>query len=72
MTDPRNPICIKCSRRPDEIAEYRACGKYSRMTPNEYVRAFVSTYNRTNGHFICTECRIAVGCPSHPNGWIAP
>ena len=32
------------------------------------------TYNPQNGHFTCTECYVAMGCPSGPLGkwWKAP
>ena len=39
---------------------------------NAYVRRGEGTYNRDNGHFLCTPCYIKAGMPSSPRGWRAP
>lgn len=41
-------------------------------TANEIVFLEEGTYNKKNGHFVCTECYIEMGMPSSPTGWIAP
>lgn len=66
------PICIGCHKNPDQIEEYIEMGELEDMTPNNYVRAEEGTYNRKNGHFVCTDCYIEMGMPSSPTGWIAP
>jgi hypothetical protein len=42
------------------------------MTPDDFVREEEGTFNRSNGHFLCTDCYIAAGMPSSPEGWVAP
>lgn len=66
------PICTGCGKRPHELAEYVDAAKESRMTPDAYVRAEEGTYNRENGHFLCTDCYVRAGMPSSPTGWVAP
>lgn len=66
------PICIGCHKNPDQIEEYIKMGELEDMTPNDYVREEEGTYNRKNGHFVCTNCYIEMGMPSSPTGWIAP
>ena len=39
---------------------------------NHYVRNNEGTYNPENGHFLCTECYVAIGMPSSPSGWKCP
>lgn len=74
--DPIHPICIGCNKRPKDIPEYspdnifEIMGKH--MTPDEFVRREEGTYNRENGHFLCTECYFKAGMPSSPRGWKAP
>lgn len=65
------PICTGCGKRPAELLEYvEAAGKS--MTPDDYVRREEGTYNRDNGHFLCTPCYSDAGMPSSPRGWVAP
>lgn len=66
------PICTGCKLRPSEIEEYREAAGACGMSPNAYVRREEGTYNRTNGHFLCTSCYINAGMPSSPTGWVAP
>ena len=37
------------------------------MTPDAYVRAEEGTYNRENGHFLCTDCYVRASMPSKPD-----
>ena len=66
------PICVGCEREADEIEEYSPAFTGEDIDPSEYVRDQEGTYNRVNGHFMCTECYIAAGMPSTPGGWVAP
>lgn len=68
------PLCIGCSKTPDQIEEYVEAAAEEDMTPDEYVRCEEGTYNRANGHFACTPCYIAMGMPSrpYPQTWVAP
>jgi heterodisulfide reductase subunit A-like polyferredoxin len=66
------PICVGCKKHPKDIDEYAESAKAEGMTPDAYVRMEEGTYNRDNGHFLCTDCYCAAGCPSTPNGWVAP
>jgi hypothetical protein len=72
VSDLTRALCIGCSQFADELEEYIEQGRENDMTPEEFVRAEEGTYNRENGHFLCTACYIAAGSPSSPNGWIAP
>lgn len=67
-----SPLCIGCNKTPDQIEEYVEAAADEDMTPSEYVRKEEGTYNRANGHFACTDCYVALGCPSSPKGWVAP
>ena len=69
MTD---PICTGCNKRPAELAEYVEMGKLEDMTPDDFVRSEEGTFNRENGHFLCTPCYVRAGMPSSPTGWVAP
>ncbi len=66
-----DPICIGCNRTPDELSEYSQELTESHLSPVEYVRQEEGTYNRENGHFLCTNCYIAAGMPSAMGGWVA-
>lgn len=72
MSEYPSPICIGCNLRPDQLDEYVDAARVESTTPDGYVRAEEGTYNRANGHFLCTGCYIAAGCPSSRNGWVAP
>ena len=69
------PICFRCHKIPAELEEY-----LDRMEVdadfyadvNDLVRRDEGTYNHETGTFCCTECYIAIGCPSSPTGWKAP
>jgi hypothetical protein len=65
-------ICVGCKRKPEEINEYREAALDAGMTASAYVRLEEGTYNSENGHFLCTSCYVSAGCPSTPNGWVAP
>lgn len=67
-----SPICTGCKKHPSEIDEYVELALVEETTPDAYVRSEEGTYNRKNGHFLCTGCYIAAGMPSSPRGWIAP
>lgn len=67
-----DPVCLGCSRHPDEIAEYSPAMTETTLSPAEYVRREEGTYNRRNGHFLCTACYVSHGMPSSPGGWVAP
>jgi hypothetical protein len=67
-----DPVCIGCSKHPNELEEYVLIAKEEGMTPDDYVRDQEGTYNPENGHFLCTPCYINAGMPSSPRGWKAP
>lgn len=69
MADPR---CVGCNKRPIEIEEYVEIAAIEDMSPDDYVRQEEGTYNRENGHFLCTDCYVNAGMPSSPRGWTAP
>lgn len=68
----RSPLCTGCNKRPDEIEEYVEIAKVESMSADDYVREEEGTYNRLNGHFLCTVCYVNAGMPSSPRGWVAP
>jgi len=53
-----NPRCIGCGKSPTEIEEY-VHNPEEDPDPIRFVRENEGTYNRENGHFLCTECYIA-------------
>lgn len=65
-------ICIGCKKKPSEIEEYVEVAADEGMTPDDYVREEEGTFNRDNGHFLCTDCYVAAGMPSTDRGWVAP
>ena len=69
---PNEPVCFRCGKRPTELAEYIEMATEEETDPDRYVVENEGTYNRANGHFVCTECYIAIGMPSTESGWIAP
>ena len=60
-------------KHPDQIEEYIVAADADE-TPDGYVREEEGTYNRRNGHFLCTDCYIKAGMPSKPwpDRWVAP
>lgn len=66
------PLCIGCNKHPEQIEEYVEIAVVEDMTPDAYVCSEEGTYNRENGHFLCTDCYIAAGMPSSERGWVAP
>jgi hypothetical protein len=73
MTIQPVPICIGCGKCPDELKEYADAAREEDLSPDQYVRCEEGTYNPENGHFACTDCWIAMGCPTAPGrGWRAP
>ena len=72
MADELIPICIGCGKHPAEIDEYSDIEIRENMTADEFVRREEGTYNRKNGHFLCTLCYYDAGMPSSPKGWVAP
>jgi len=65
-------ICVRCNHSPSELDEYIDAARRENMTPDDYVWEEEGTLNRENGHFVCTECYLAVGMPSSPRGWVTP
>lgn len=70
--DPLRPVCIGCGRIPDEIDDYSGIATDSGMMNTQFVIHEEGTYNRTNGHFACDGCYLALGSPTSPLGWKAP
>ena len=66
------PMCADCGRHPDDIFEYARESTGEDLDPVDYVRQEEGTYNRDNGHFLCTMCYINAGQPSAAGGWVAP
>jgi len=67
------PMCSGCGKKPNQLQEYIDAGLQNRCTPDYYVVTDEGTYNRENGHFLCTECYLKAGCPTKPGGqWKAP
>lgn len=73
------PICIGCGRRPWQIGEYVEAVSEDGFVPAnvisltaKYVRHEEGTYNKSNGHFLCTACYIDAGMPTSPGGWVCP
>lgn len=68
------PVCAFCGKRPEELEEYVKAARDEEMTPDEYVREEEGTFNSATGTFACTECYVALGCPSrpYPDSWKAP
>lgn len=66
------PVCIGCRRVPAAIHECVEAARGIGFTPDDYMRREEGTYNRENGHFLCTSCYITAGMPSSPIGWKAP
>lgn len=67
-----SPICIGCNKHPGELDEYVEAAHEENLTPDQFVVLEEGTYNKTNGHFLCTDCYVAAGMPSSPKGWVAP
>lgn len=70
--DAPGPICTGCRKHPDQLSEYVSAAADAGISPDDYVRREEGTYNRENGHFLCTNCYIKAGMPSSPRGWVAP
>ena len=66
------PFCLGCIKTPEELLEYVMAVEDTPETPSHYVKFNEGTYNRKNGHFLCTDCYLKVGAPSSPQGWKAP
>jgi hypothetical protein len=66
------PVCVVCACTPSELSEYVEAAEDFNLTPEKYVVKEEGTYNKTNGHFLCTPCYIRVGQPSTDHGWVAP
>lgn len=73
MKDLPKPLCIGCNKPPEQLEEYVTLSQEEGLSPDEYVRREEGTYNRENGHFLCTLCYFKAGCPTAPgSGWKAP
>lgn len=68
------PICQGCNKPASELEEYIEAAREYETTPDKYVAKEEGTYNRENGHFLCTDCYIKAGMPAYkaPNQWICP
>lgn len=64
--------CNGCKKTPDQISEFVSEGHDLGISATEYVQTEEGTYNKNNGHFLCTSCYIAAGSPSTSRGWVAP
>ena len=71
MSQPK-PYCPGCKLNADEIYEYVESAADCDMDVDAYVRLEEGTYNRENGHFLCTVCYVEYGMPSGPGGWVCP
>ena len=58
-----NIHCVGCKKKPEELREYIEMEKEDGLTPSENVIANEGTYNRSTGHFYCTDCYIRLGMP---------
>lgn len=65
-------VCVGCGKSPEQLSEYWPEATGESIDPTTYVKSEEGTYNKDNGHFLCTQCYIEAGMPSHPNGWKAP
>lgn len=72
MAEAPTPFCTGCNLPVAKIEEYIEAAKDHEMEVNDYIREEEGTYNRLNGHFLCTECYINAGMPSSGRGWVAP
>ena len=68
MTTPR---CFRCQREPGDIPEYVDAAEAEHWTADAIARSD-GTFNAATNHFCCTDCYIALGMPTAPNGWKAP
>lgn len=71
MNGTLQPFCTGCQRPADQIAEYVEIAALEGTTPDAEARRD-GTYNRANGHLLCTTCYMLAGMPSTPYGWVAP
>ncbi len=65
-------ICIGCGKVPHELEECVELAAEEGISAFEYVQREEGTYNRRNGHFLCTPCYVDAGMPESPHGWVAP
>lgn len=74
MSDRPEPFDPSCERQPAEIFEYQTSAEDYNLTPDEYVRQQEGTFNRENGHFLCTSCYIKHGQSVGEKGrrWVCP
>ena len=56
--------CKRCEKPPAEIPEYQDFREFGCESPDDMVQREEGTYNPTTGLFYCTQCYIALGCPS--------
>ena len=69
------PFCTGCNKFAYEIEEYIELAKEEEMNVDDFVRSEEGTYNKENGHFLCTDCYIKAGMPANPYpqpNWVAP
>jgi hypothetical protein len=58
--------CLKCNRRPKDLASMLASVAYfrPRMDPDDFVWTLDSTINQATGKFACDECYVSMGFPT--------
>lgn len=65
---PYDPSCKTYAKDMNHLDAYLNPGQ----SREDYVKNEEGTYNRSNGHFLCDDCYIKIGCPSSPTGWVCP
>ena len=60
-----NICCNGCKKHPSEIGEYNFLkqDEPENMKWDELMDLNEGTYNKENGHFLCTNCYIKAGMP---------
>lgn len=68
------PMCQGCGKKPHELPEYVSAAEESGTSPILYVMQEEGTYNRSNGHFLCTPCYVNAGMPTAGprKRWVCP
>lgn len=68
-----NLECQGCHKSPSELDEYIFMAEEENCTPEEFVwKEEEGTLNKSNGHFLCTDCYNEAGQPSSKEGWKCP
>lgn len=56
-------ICPYCNRKPSEIHKYIEESKKFKLSPADYVRMEVNTYDPETDMFCCQICYLTTGMP---------